>query len=195
LRQGLSVLSRLFPRYSEAVLSIPVETLISRTQPEPGEIASKLGLTVSDATNLIGALSFLALVSSTSAEEPIATTVAALLETQFITETERQAVESVLTHFQAERTKVTGAFRKAAVSSRVLPSLVDFELSVDIRVDFEKEQIALAVPIIVAHLDTDAAHEELWFQMSKTQVERLSEDLRKVLGRLDQAEKWAQSRA
>jgi hypothetical protein len=35
LRQGFSILARVFPRYSEAVLSIPVETLVSRAQPEP----------------------------------------------------------------------------------------------------------------------------------------------------------------
>jgi hypothetical protein len=194
LRRGFSVLSHVFPRYSEAVLSIPAETLMSRTQQEPGEIANKLAITNSEATNLLGALSFLALVS-TSADEPIGAIVAALLETEFIGAPARQAVESVLTHYQRERAEVTGAFRKAAVSSRVLPSLVDFELSIDVRLDFEKEQISLAVPLIVAHLDTDAVHEELWFQMTKAQAERLSDDLKKVLARIEQAEKWTQSRS
>jgi hypothetical protein len=141
-------------------------------------------------------MSFLALVSaSPSADEPTSKTIAALVETDLLNPTEQQAAESVLTYFQGERTKVTGAFRKVAIGPRVLLSLMDFETTVDIRMDFEKEQIGLAVPVVLAHIDTDAAHVELWFQMSKTQVEKMYEDLKKVLARIEQAENWTQSRS
>jgi hypothetical protein len=76
-----------------------------------------------------------------------------------------------------------------------LPSLVDFETAVDVRLRFEKGQIKAGVPVVLVHIDTDATHEELWFQMTKAQAERLCTSLNDLLKDLEKAERVASSAA
>jgi hypothetical protein len=195
LRRGFVVLNRVFPKYSEALLSLPADLLATNAQRDPADIASRLGIPVEDARNLLGTMSFLALIASSAEPEPLSKTTAALVEAELLEATGKQPAEAVLAHFQQERTKVGSAFRKTTLSSRLLPSLTSLDFVVDVRVDFDREEVGVAVPVVLAHLDTDAVHQELWFQMSRPQVENVLEDLKKVLSRLEQAEKWAQTRS
>jgi hypothetical protein len=63
---------------------------------------------------------------------------------------------------------------------------------VDIRIGFDNDEIALAVPVVLVHIDTDSKDQEIWFQMSKGQLKTAIEDLTKILLRVEAAEKWSQ---
>jgi hypothetical protein len=196
LRNGLIIFNRVNPQYSEVLLSLPVDALVSNTPaPQAKELATMLAISPNDARSLLAALSFLALVATSPSEpEPVETTSAALVREDLLDKSGQPAVERLLTHYQQERGKVSSAFRKVALTTKVLPSLDDYDFAIDVRLDFDKEQPALAVPIVVGHIDTDAPHQEVWFQMSKAQTEKLVEDLKKIVAHLEQAEKWMQTR-
>ena len=115
----------------------------------------------------------------------------ALVSANMLAEKDRPATEAVLTHFQAEQAKIKGAFRRVAVTNSVLPTLDEFEVVVDVRMSFDRGSVAFAVPMAVAHIDTDVPHEELWVQMSKARLKTLVKDLTKALEQLEQAEVWA----
>ena len=196
LQRGFVVLESVFPKHSAVLFNLPVETLVSPGGSDPKDLAAKLDISAEDATSLLAALSFLALVSASPVEAlPVSKIISGLTNAELINPSATNTAENVLTHFENERSKAGSAFRKVDLSSRLLPSLDDFELEVDVRLEFEKEQIGLAVPIVLAHIDTDATGQEIWFQMTRMQVEKLLENLKSVSARLEQAEKWVQARS
>jgi hypothetical protein len=85
------------------------------------------------------------------------------------------------------------AFELTRLSNEVLPSLLQFETALDLRLGFDNETIASVIPVVVVHVDTDS-EQEIWFQLSKGQLERLSDDLKKVLDQIVRAEEWAKAR-
>ena len=194
LKKGFSVVARLYPKYAEVLPSIAVESVVSGAEPEPSDVGAKLGINLDDARALLGAISFLAVIASAGEKDAVPQTMDALVSAQMLEKDSQGPITSLLTVLQSERTRVSGAVRRSALSSRLLPSLTDLELMIDVRVEFEKDQVGLAVPVLLVHVDTDAAHEELWFQMNKRQVEKAVDDLKQALARLEQAEKWVQSK-
>jgi hypothetical protein len=54
---------------------------------------------------------------------------------------------------------------------------------------FNDRQIENAVPVALVHLDTDVSNRELWFQMTRGDVEAVIERLTRVLQQMDVAEK------
>lgn len=191
LREGFDVLARIFTQYSDFLLKLPVETFVPEKEPDLNEFARSLQVSVSAARNLMGSMNFLALTATPPA--PMASLpkmVAGMVDAGLLDTAAKQPVETVLAHFLNQRAAIDAAYRRVAVGSRLLPSLEDFEFDVDVRVDFEKEKVALAVPIVLVHVDTDAPHEELWFQMTKAQAAELLKDLKRVVDRLAEVEKW-----
>jgi len=75
------------------------------------------------------------------------------------------------------------------LAAQTLPSLDTFDISVDLRLRFKDEQIQDAVSVAVVHLDTDATNRELWFQMTRGDVELVIEKLNSTLKQMDTAEK------
>ncbi|MEX3954716.1 hypothetical protein [Trinickia sp. EG282A] len=63
----------------------------------------------------------------------------------------------------------------------VLPNLMRFDLNVDVRVKFQKNEVKSFLPVVIGHMDTDAEGQLIWFQMTKEQLLRLQEDITDVL--------------
>ena len=75
--------------------------------------------------------------------------------------------------------------RRSLVNA-VLPSFDGFESVLDVRIG-EGEQKGVAVPVAIAFLDTDARDEQLWFQLTKEDVQELIE-LNALLKRFEAAD-------
>ncbi len=90
----------------------------------------------------------------------------------------------------AERAQIGRAIRRAALPGEVLPFLSNVEVAVDLRIGFEQEAVADAVPVAVIHIDTDANGKEIWFQASKQQMELFKKDIEEAIKRMDIAEAW-----
>ena len=194
LREGFDALARIFPQRSDVLLKLPVETFLPETQPDVTEFASSLHVPVSEARNVMGVMNFLALVAtSPEAEVSPSAIVSAFVDSRLLDAGAKQPVEMILARFFNDRAKIDATYRRASVADRLLPSLENFELDIDVRFDFEKQEIALAVPVVLARIDTDAPHEEIWFQMTKSQAETMLKDLQQVLDRIASVEKWLPS--
>ena len=99
-------------------------------------------------------------------------------------------VRSFLDNIVADRVEVKKALRRASLPSQVLPFLTDFEVVVDLRVAYEDDAVLSVVPVALFHIDTDANSQEIWFQASKGQLERLKADIDSTLKKMEAAEKW-----
>lgn len=59
----------------------------------------------------------------------------------------------------------------------VMPNLTRFELNVDVRVVFDRNEVKSFMPVVVGHVDTDAEGQLAWFQLTKEQLSRLHEEV------------------
>jgi hypothetical protein len=89
------------------------------------------------------------------------------------------------------RVELARVMRRVALPSQVLPYLSDVEIVVDVRMDFEDQEVYEAVPVAMLHLDTDTNNTEIWFQASKSQMEQLRKDIDAAIKRMEIAESWA----
>ena len=64
------------------------------------------------------------------------------------------------------------------------------EIVIDLRMAFEQQAVFEAVPVAIVHIDTDADNEEMWFQASRAQLERLRIDIDEAIKRMEVAEAW-----
>jgi hypothetical protein len=131
-------------------------------------------------------------VSKPGEPEPVPTIVDALLSAEILDKNAQAAITAVLNELERDRSSVSSALRRASLATRLLPSLTDLSCVVDIRIGFDNDEIALAVPVVLMHIDTDSNNQEIWFQMSKGQLKTAIEDLTKILLRVEAAEKWSQ---
>jgi hypothetical protein len=102
-------------------------------------------------------------------------------------------IRPFLDNIVADRLVVKKALRRASMSSQVLPFLSDVEVVVDLRMAYEDNAVADAVPVAVFHIDTDGNGQEIWFQASKGQIERLKLDIDATLKKMEAAENWSKA--
>lgn len=176
------------------VLHAALEGISTGFEVENAELIKRLGISASENKALMGALNFFVLVASTATEQPADSTITALVDSDIVQEADRTVASAFFTALLRDRATLTGSFRRAEMSSEVLPSLTTFETTIDVRIAFEADRVALALPVLLLHIDTDATNRELWFQMSRRQVEKAIDDLRKAVEQMDHAEKWAAQR-
>ena len=71
--------------------------------------------------------------------------------------------------------------------------LTKFSTMIDLRPGFSEDErsIKFTVPVVIARVTNDETDDDVWFQMSKRQVERLIIDLQNVLVKVEVAEKWS----
>jgi len=95
----------------------------------------------------------------------------------------------IATAICAHRDSIKAAVERAQLSGMVLPSLSAFEVAVDIRVRMSDGKITAAVPVTVAHIDTDGDRQELWVQLSTGDIENITKKLTDCLDEMRQAER------
>jgi hypothetical protein len=118
-------------------------------------------------------------VSKPGEPEPVPTIVDALLSSEILDKDAQAAIIVVLNELDRDRSSVTSALRRTSLATRLLPSLTDLNCVVDIRVGFDNDEIALAVPVVLVHIDTDSKDQEIWFKCRKGSLRRRSRILRR----------------
>ena len=102
-----------------------------------------------------------------------------------------ERVEKFADFVAKDRKKLKQGFEQASLQNSLLPSLSEFDVGIDLRLHFEDGKVSHAVPVIVAHIDTDSYEQELWFQMTPFQLESLIASLQEALKQLKEAESIA----
>ncbi len=78
----------------------------------------------------------------------------------------------------------------AQLQNSALPTLIEFELTLDARVQVSDGTILYAVPVVVAYVDTDSENQVLWFQMNEERAREVRDKLSATLDHLDIVKKW-----
>jgi hypothetical protein len=102
-----------------------------------------------------------------------------------------QAIEPFAQSVFEKRADLARIMRRAALAGQVMPSLSNVEIVVDVRVDFEDQEVYEIAPVAMLHLDTDTNNTEIWFQASKSQMEQLRKDVDSAIKQMEIAEAWA----
>lgn len=76
----------------------------------------------------------------------------------------------------------------AASDDDSLPTLRSFDISVDLKLKFDRNGISKMLPIATFHIDTESYTQEIWLQISKRQLETLINELNTALDQMKLAE-------
>jgi len=83
---------------------------------------------------------------------------------------------------------IDAAVQRAQLAGRVLPSFQKMEVVIDLRLQFLDGKVKHHIPVAVAYLKTDVAKEDMWFQMSRGDIEDTIKSLNEVLVNMITAE-------
>ena len=187
-QKGFRVLAGIGREHHGEIVRSVIRTLESR-QPHFEELEKSLSLSKDDLSGLVAAamIAVPLLAERGTAEEFTSAAVKVGLLPAELTQEIVPFAQSVI----SERSGLGRTIRRTAMSSQVLPYLAEVEIVVDLRIDFENQEVHEAVPLAMFHIDTDANGQEIWFQASKPQLERLRSDIEAAIKRMENAEAWA----
>ena len=191
IQGGLRVLSELNRDQARQISNLVIEEIRKGgSRVEPKTIRKEFGLSEEDANDLAFAMAVMAGVLS-ARDETAKEFVDAAVDSKFLEAAHSAHLLDVAENLVSKRHDVKEAIEQQSLASEVLPSLLSFDVTTEVRLGFENNNIKRVVPIVVAHLDTDAFQQEVWFQLTKRQVEMVIDDLKEVLDRIKLAEAWS----
>ena len=194
VRDGFDILARVPEKSFDDLRTAVIESVHSGSAIKEGDLPTRLGVSAEDTRVLLGSMSLIA--SMVSAREITADEfVISAVNVKLIGPQNKQAAHSFISAILRDRTALKRSIEQSSAASEVLPSLLDFEVTVDLRLAFEKNAVRDSIPVALVHIDTDAMSEELWFQANKRQLERLIKELEDAVQKMEQAEKWARRTA
>ena len=187
-KKGFKVLAGISKQHYAEILRAVVMTLESRQTPFE-DLEKHLSLSREDVGSLIAAamITVPILGNGGSAEEFTSAAVKIdMLPVDLVPEI-RPFIQIVV----SDRSQIARAIRRAAMPRQVFPFLMNVEIVVDLRMAFDEQKVGEAVPVALIHIDTDGDGEEIWFQASKPQLERLKNDVDATIKRMELSEEWA----
>jgi len=187
LGRGFKVL-RSLPAESVRSLAREARESIGRTQEfDVSTIAKRLGLGDNEVADALSAAAFLTVVVVLE-DVDVDSFIEDSIRAGVLAQGESVAIKALAQELVGNRDQLKTRIEQQDIANRVLPSFLAFDTTLEIRLDFKDDRVSSLVPVAIVHLDTDASHMEVWFQMSKDQVERLSSDLQALLKKIEQAE-------
>jgi hypothetical protein len=182
LKRGCASIGEMTPEALENLRPLAKKALEGSESALEGEFPS-LGIGAERGRVAVAAAAFLAtLIAGDSSTKEILETLPTVLEGPVPPQ-----VISLINTLGTETQGLRSLYQKYRLSNATLPSFRKLDISVDLRIDFQKDGSPVTLPIAIAYLDTDAAHQKLWFQMTESQVSELIEQLEKVRENLKRA--------
>ncbi len=188
-REGFDLLAGLDDTRFTAFASLIKEEIGSSVQIDPEALREKLGISARKARTLsmIASIAAVVVTSSDSSEKAIdAAQAAGVLPPE-----SAAAFDRLVEELRPQEEALRESIRSSELASEVLPSFLDIDTTVDLRLGFDREKVNASIPIVAAHLRTDARDSHVWFQMQKRDVVRLISEFEKLLRQLEEAERWA----
>ena len=194
VRRGFSSLANISPDNWEYTLTASLSAMEMPDSIGAERLAAKLGCSEDDAVSIVNAVGLLATALSAYPKSSPEDFVEAAVATKVIKEESRDRLLKFSNFAASQRDKIDSEITGRALASEVLPSLSRFDVTIDVRLRFEKDSVARSRPVAVVHLDTDSEGQLIWFQVNQMQLERIIEKLTEARRRLDAAEIWAEDR-
>jgi hypothetical protein len=186
IRKGVTELGNLDEAILPTVIALARDALKSQINPDEDQVSKDLNLPPEKAIGIISAASFLSFILS-SGRYDLQSFVREGLEVKLLNEELASKLQPFITAVLKDQPNVKDELEEFSLASEVLPALTTFDLTVDLRLKFKSNKVVQAVPIAIAHLDTDAEGQIVWFQMTSLQVEKLILDLQRVQEKLKAA--------
>jgi hypothetical protein len=103
-------------------------------------------------------------------------------------ESEASTARSIAREMTKQRAGLPQIFRRGQLANATLPSMRGFHSSVDLRLGFKEDKLEAGVPVALIHISTDGTP-EIWFQMTRGDVERMIKNLQRIEKRMEVAER------
>jgi hypothetical protein len=189
LKEGLSLVSRLDSVQMKALVDVTITLIDEPHAIEKMKFPEILGLSENDSLDLVvlgTALSVSGSMRETTSE------MADILQKRFsLSKPETSAVSKLIEAFRAQQGEVDHARERRQLGDLVLPSFENIWWTVDMRLKLSGGELSTFVPVAIAHLKTDAPNSgRFWFQLSRSQLKRLVDELQQALRDMEEAEKW-----
>ncbi|KVC52319.1 hypothetical protein [Burkholderia stagnalis] len=111
-----------------------------------------------------------------------------LKDVELLTVEPNEALRALLQEILTQRQEVRREVERYDDTRSVLPSVIRFDLNVDVRVSFHKNEVKSFVPVVVGHLNTDSEGQLVWFQITKEQLVSMQETLADTLQQINAVE-------
>jgi hypothetical protein len=193
-RRGFAVAGSVSPAVNQAFFEAAARSISSGLREVDMEPLSKMAnIELSQASALLAAFSALIGVIVTRGHAPDEFLRQARGE---LFEQEQEAdVKALANLVAANANELRRRLERLTIAMETLPSLSSFDISIDLRLRFRNELVEDAATVALVHLDTDVENRELWFQMTRRDVEDLVERLTKALKQMDVAEKFYEAQS
>ncbi|WP_158812509.1 hypothetical protein [Methylocapsa sp. S129] len=96
--------------------------------------------------------------------------------------------KSIADSICSAQSEIADMVGRAQLAGEVLPSLAAFDIVVDVRIRVIDGEIKTSIPVAILHVDTDAADQELWVQLSRGDIEETIRKLSKCVADMQLAE-------
>jgi hypothetical protein len=193
MREGFSRIAAFDHRQVELLAREAVEHIDSILELDTDQLAVELGIDADEVDYAVSATSLtVALISSRKESADDITD--KLVKVGLVENSAAANVANYVRIIGLRRADIKKAIDLRNLTDETLPAFRGFEASVDLRLGFKKDQIDAVVPVLLVHLRTDLDSARLFFQMNRSDVVRLADELKQLASRLDQAEKWANER-
>ncbi|MFI4933749.1 MAG: hypothetical protein ACHP7N_03955 [Caulobacterales bacterium] len=184
VRRGFQIASELNPEVRRQCVHDILSRLASQSRPEPSDIGGKVGLSASDAGDLLLAVSltFGAMIDISASPDDFIQEASTLYD-----ESGKAAVSEISIAVSTRRDELKESMDNSSLANSVLPSLVQFDLDIDIRVKFENNKVINSAPVAVVFIGSDREGQDICLQLSKTDIDMLVDRLTKASGEMDLA--------
>jgi hypothetical protein len=187
--KGFRTLAGLPPtRYAEIINSV-ISGLESKQAPID-DLQKSLGLSSDDVSSLFSA-AMLTIPMLGEGADP-AQFLASAVKQGILDDETSAKVKPFIDTVATQRVQIGNSIRRTALPAQVLPFLTDFEVVVDLRMQFNDQTVIDAVPVAMLHVDTNSTGQEIWFQASKQQMVQLRDDVEGAIKQMETAEAWGQ---
>lgn len=186
--KGFIVLASLPDKFYDQIVQSAIVMMESQ-RPPVEDLKKALGLSQADAGSVFSAAMVVVPLfdrTTTTADDFFD----AAIKTKLIDAATYPKVKPFVDRVASHGSEIASAIKKATLADQVLPSFMDLDVTVDLRIGFEEGRVDVAVPIALIHIDTDAEREELWFQCSKQQLLLIKDDIEAALKKMEAAEAW-----
>jgi hypothetical protein len=185
--KGFAVLASIPEQHYDEIVESAIVMMESR-RPPLDELKKNLGLTVNEATSVFSAA--MVVVPLFDQKTKVEDFFEAASKVKLIDGSLVDKLRPFMDRVAAHGLEIATVLRKAALTDQVLPSFMNMNVAVDMRIGFTEGRVDVAVPIALIHIETDRENQELWLQCSKQQMLLIKDDIEAALKKMEAAEAW-----
>lgn len=156
------------------------------------EVSRSLDLPTVDTRSVGAALGML--IAFVTSRDDLDEVITAGSEAKAIPEQSVEKIRLIAHGLAKNKSALTDIVEHSSLASEVAPSFQRLDTTVELRFGFEEEKITKTVPVVICYLQTDSRDSCSWFQLKRSDVTRLIEQLKRIELQLDAIDVWVKER-